>query len=92
MEHKLYLYTSKSTSIMNIQADLNWIQKELKEVKDPTLIEVFKNLLKYRKKVKDALSKEQKQEEALMVEAEADIKAGRVYSIDEAHKIIDNWK
>ncbi len=36
---------------MDIQSELNWIHKELDEVKDPTLIEAFKNMLKYRKKV-----------------------------------------
>ena len=46
---KLPLYYK--TVGMDIQADLKWILKELKEVKDPTLIEVFKNMLKYRKKV-----------------------------------------
>lgn len=36
---------------MDIKADIKWIQNELKEVKDPTLIEAFKNLLQYRKNV-----------------------------------------
>jgi hypothetical protein len=27
---------------MDLQADLKWIQKELQDVRDPTLIEVFK--------------------------------------------------
>ena len=36
---------------MDIQAELNWIHKELDQVKDPILIEAFKNMLKYRKSV-----------------------------------------
>ena len=40
------------------------------------------------KKVKEKLSSEQMHEDALMAEAEADIKAGRVYSIEEAHKLL----
>ena len=36
---------------MNIQADLQWIHKELDSVEDPTFIEAIKNMLKYRKKV-----------------------------------------
>lgn len=35
---------------MDIEADIKWIRAELMNVKDPHLIEVFKNLLKYRKK------------------------------------------
>lgn len=77
---------------MDLQADIKWIQKELQEVKDPTFLEAIKNMLKYRREVKVGLSEEQKREAILMEEAEADIKAGRVYSIDEAHKIINNWE
>ena len=36
---------------MDLKAELKWIHQELDNVKDPTLIEVFKNMLKYRKKV-----------------------------------------
>lgn len=36
---------------MDLQAEIKWIQKELKDVKDPMLIEAFKNLLQYRKNV-----------------------------------------
>jgi len=35
---------------MDVQADIKWIQNELKKVKDPDLIEIFKNLLRYRHK------------------------------------------
>lgn len=77
---------------MDLQADIKWIQKELQEVKDPTFLEAIKNMLKYRREVKGGLSEEQKREAVLMEEAEADVKAGRVYSIDEARKIIDNWE
>jgi len=38
---------------MDIQADIKWIQKELKEIQDPDLIEIFKNLLRYRHKKED---------------------------------------
>ena len=34
---------------MNLQADINWIREELVNVKDPNLVEAFKNMLKYRK-------------------------------------------
>mgnify|MGYP001804006229 CR=1 FL=1 len=89
---KLSLY-HKTIEVMALQADLKWILNELKDVEDPALIEAFKNMLKYRKKVKsNLLSEEQKREEILMNEAEADIKAGRTYSIKESRKIIDSWE
>lgn len=52
---------------MNIQTDISWIQSELTKVKDPELILVFKNLLKYSAKhVKtdwwDEISNEEKAE------------------------------
>lgn len=36
--------------IMDLQADLKWIHKELEEVKDVDLIKSIKNLLEKRKK------------------------------------------
>ncbi len=38
---------------MDIQAEIKWIQSELSEVNDPTLIEIFVKLLKYRKSAID---------------------------------------
>jgi len=36
---------------MDLQAELKWIHKELDTIKDETLLEAIKNILKYRKKV-----------------------------------------
>ena len=36
---------------MDLQAELKWIHQELDTVKDETLLEAIKNILKYRKKV-----------------------------------------
>ena len=41
-------------NVMDLQADIKWILEELKDVKDPTLIEAFKNMLKYRRKVSES--------------------------------------
>ncbi|WP_299441258.1 addiction module protein [uncultured Aquimarina sp.] len=41
-------------NVMDLQADIEWILEELKDVKDPTLIEAFKNMLKYRRKVSES--------------------------------------
>ena len=35
---------------MDLQADIDWIKSELSSVKDPNLIEAFKQMLTYRKK------------------------------------------
>lgn len=64
MEQKLYICYNKNTNIMNLQAELKWIHQELDTVKDETLLEAIKNILKYRKKVTQpevALSEEQYQ-------------------------------
>lgn len=92
MEQKLYLYNSKKKNSMDIQAEIKWIQNALLESKDPTFVEAVKSMIKSMKKVKETLSSEQMREDAFMAEAEADIKAGRVYGIEEAHKIADNWE
>jgi len=77
---------------MNLQADIKWINQELKTVKDPTLIEAFKNMLKYRRNVtqsSERISLEQYNKE--LDEAEADIEAGNYYTTDEARKIASQW-
>lgn len=92
MEHKLYICYTKKHIIMDLQAEINWIQTALSESKDPTFIEAVKNMIKSMRKVKETLSSEQMREDLLIAEAEEDIKAGRVYSSEEAHKIIDTWE
>lgn len=80
------------TSVMDLQAEIKWIQTALAESKDPTFIAAVKNMIESMRKVKESASKEQLEEDKLMLEAEEDIKAGRTYSIEEAHKIIGDWK
>jgi len=90
MEQNLYICYNKNTKVMNVQADIKWISQELKTVKDPTLIEAFKNMLKYREKVAPKrISVEQYNKE--LDEAEADIEAGNYYTTDEARKIASQW-
>ena len=76
---------------MDLQTEIKWIQTALSESKDPTFVEAVKNMIKSMRKVKETLSQAQKREDALMIEAEADIKAGKVYTSNEAHKIVDSW-
>lgn len=77
---------------MDLQAEIKWIEKALSESKDPTFIAAVKNMITSMRKVKETLSEEQIREDILMAEAEADIRAGRTYSIEEAHKIVEGWE
>ena len=90
MEQNLYICYTKSTEIMNIQADLKWIHQELDNVKDETLLEAIKNILKYRKKVSsERISIEQYNKE--IDEAIEDIEKGNFYTQEEARKIASQW-
>jgi len=75
---------------MDLQTKIKWIHDALSESKDPTFVEAVKNMIKSMRKVKESQSREQLRQDELM--AEADIKAERVYSVEEAHKIVDGWK
>jgi len=76
---------------MDLQADIKWISKELKTVKDETLIEAFKNMLKYRtkKNQSERISIEQYNKE--IDEANTRIDNGEFYTQEEAEKIMDKW-
>ena len=76
---------------MDLQADIKWINQELKTVKDPTLIEAFKNILKYRtKRIQfERISLEQYNKE--LDEANARIDNGEFYTQEEAEKIMNKW-
>lgn len=76
---------------MDIKADIKWIQKELKEVKDPTLIEVFKNLLQYRKNVSSGrISIEQYNKE--IDTSIAQIESGKTYTHQQMGERIEQWE
>ncbi|MDB4289835.1 hypothetical protein OAD49_03100 [Flavobacteriaceae bacterium] len=75
---------------MDLQADLKWIHQELDNVKDPTLIALFKNMLKYRKKVpSERISIEQYNKE--INESIAQIERGEFYTHQEVKERIKQW-
>lgn len=76
-------------NVMDLQADIKWILKELKDVKDPTFIEAIKNMLKYRKKVSNRISIEQYNKE--LDESIADIGTGNYHTHDEVKAMIQQW-
>jgi ribonuclease HI len=75
---------------MDIKADIKWIRQELKKVKDPTLIEAFKNLLQYRKKVSsERIDVEQYNKE--IDESIAQIERGEFYTHQEMGERVKQW-
>ncbi len=71
---------------MDIQADINWIMAELRNVKDPHLIEAFKQLLKYRRSEHSADQLDQ-----ALGRAMDDKEAGRVTPHDEVRDRYGKW-
>jgi len=76
---------------MDLQAELKWIHKELDEVKDETLLEAIKNMLKYRRKVvkSERISIEQYNKE--IDESIAQIEKGEVYTHQEVKERMKQW-
>lgn len=75
---------------MDLQAELKWIHQELDNVKDPTLIEVFKNMLKYRKKVaSERISVEQYNKE--IDTSIAQIESGKTFTHQQMGERIKQW-
>jgi len=81
---------------MNIQADISWIREELINVKDPNLVEAFKNMLKYRKTKSASLDTLfSTTDEDLKLRAEESLKSierGDTRNINEFKKDVQNWK
>ena len=75
---------------MDLQAEINWIQKELQEAKDPTLIEIFKNILKYRRKsFSGRISIEQYNNE--LEASEKEIELGDFYTHKQVREKASQW-
>ena len=92
MEQNLYICYNKNTKVMDLQADIKWISQELKTVKDPTLIEALKSMLKYRRNVtqsSERISLEQYNKE--IQEAITEVKNGEFYTQEEVEKMAEQW-
>jgi len=76
---------------MDIQAEIKWIQKELNKVKDETLLDAIKSILKYRAKVSqpERISVEQYNKE--VNEAVARVEKGEFYTQEEVEKMMEKW-
>ena len=75
---------------MDLQAELNWIHRELDKVKDPIFIEAIKNMLKYNNKVSsERISIEQYNKE---IDASiAQIASGKTYTHQQIGERIKQW-
>jgi hypothetical protein len=76
---------------MGVEADINWIKRELDFVKDPLLIETFKNLLNYRRKYA-AFDDPQLDLDRMIEEGEDDIQKGDFLNTDELRSKVSSWK
>ncbi|MGD1845887.1 MAG: hypothetical protein ACFB10_10890 [Salibacteraceae bacterium] len=76
---------------MDLQADINWIIAELRKVKDPNLVEVFKSLLKYResKTAVEAVSLLDYNTE--LAAAESRMAAGHYLTQEEVERNSEEW-
>ena len=73
---------------MNLEAEIKWIQSELSNVRDPHLIEAFKQLLTYRKE-KQTLSMERL--DSSLERSFSDKEASRVKPHDEIRDKYKKW-
>jgi hypothetical protein len=73
---------------MDIQAEIKWIQSELGKVRDPSLIEIFVKLLKYRKTAIESSLEEYNRD---LDEANARIESGRFITQETLEKEATRW-
>lgn len=85
---KLLPLVIQNQGVMNIEAEIKWIQSELGKVKDPTLIEIFVRLLKYRKSAIQTSLEEYNRE---LDEANTRIESGNFTTHDDLEKEASQW-
>jgi len=73
---------------MDIQAEIKWIQSELNKVSDPSLIEIFVKLLKYRKTTIQSSLEEYNRE---LDEANMRIESGKFITQEDLEKEASQW-
>lgn len=73
---------------MDIQAEIKWIQSELDNIKDPTLIELFVKLLKNRKRMIQTTLDDYNKE---LDEANARIESGKFITQEDLEREASKW-
>ncbi|MCP4120601.1 MAG: hypothetical protein GY751_02475 [Bacteroidetes bacterium] len=79
---------------MNIELEVQSIAKQLKELKDHSLIKAVKEMLNYAKNQQDSYSLTPLTKEDLIARAEQsekDIAAGNTYSLEEVIELSKKW-
>lgn len=86
-----YLCENKTFGIMNLEADIKWITKELQKVKDPDFLGFIKTILQGRKEEtqKESISIDEYNRE--IEEADKDIETGNFYTSQEVEKMMSQW-
>ncbi len=76
---------------MSVQTDIDWIKTELDSVRDPLLIETFKNLLNYRRQLSSS-NQIQQVLDKMIDEGEEDIENGDLLSSKELRSEVSSWR
>ncbi len=76
---------------MDLQADINWIIAELRKVKDPNLVEVFKSLLKYRESKTAVETVSLLDYNTELAAAESRMAAGHYLTQEEVERNSEEW-
>ena len=82
------IFGIQNTKTMNMQADIKWIQAELGKVNDPTLIDIFVKLLKYRESTMETWLDEYNRE---LDEANARVGSGMFTTQEDLEKEAAQW-
>lgn len=85
---KIVNFVNTKYTTMNIQAEIKWIQTELGKVNDPSLIEIFIKLLKYRKSAIETSLEDYNRE---LDEANARIESGKFITQEDLEKEASQW-
>ena len=73
---------------MNLKAEIQWIQSELNKVTDPSLIEIFVKLLKYRKTAVESGLEEYNRD---LDDANSRIDSGKFITQEDLEKESSQW-
>jgi hypothetical protein len=82
------------TIIMDVKAEIKWIETALLESKDPTFIKAVKNMIQSMRKVKQSMSTERisvEQYNRELDESIAQIERGEFYTQEEVEKMAEEW-
>lgn len=86
--YEIVIFGKPILEIMDMQAEIKWIQTELGKVNDPGLIEIFVKLLKNRRSAIQTSLNEYNKE---LDEANARIESGKFITQEDLEKEASQW-